>query len=73
MRALAALPPGSSLTRGSPTPGGAQFILRYRGRTQTALQGGIIPRARPAVRLLDDLINGIGVRQTTRERATHKY
>ncbi len=72
-RALAALPPGSSLTRGSTTPGGAQFILRYRGRTQTALQGGIIPRARPAVRLLDDLIDGIGIRQTTRERATHKY
>ena len=72
-RALAALPPGSSLTRGSPPPGGAQFILRYGGRTQTALEGGIIPRARPAVRLLDDLINGIGVRETTRERATHKY
>ena len=32
-----------------------------------------MPRARPAVKLLDGLINGIGVRATTRERATHTY
>lgn len=72
-RALAALPAGDSLTRGNPPPLSTQFILRYRGRTQTAREGGIVPRARPAVRLLDGLINGIGIRATTRERATHKY
>ena len=73
-RALAALPPGSSLTRGSPPPGGAQFILRHRGRTQTARRRAGSSRERgPRCRLLDDLINGIGIRQTTRERATHTY
>jgi putative hemolysin len=72
-RALARLPAGSSLTRGSPPPGGTQFILRYRGRTQTAREGGIVPRARAAVKLLDGLINGVGIRQTTRDRATHTY
>ena len=72
-RALAALPAGESLTRGSPPAGGTQFILRYRGRTQTAREGGIVPRARDAVELLDGLINGVGVRRTTRERATHTY
>ena len=73
-RALAALPrTGDSLTRGSPPPGGTQFLIRYRGRTLTAREGGIVPRARSAVALLDGLINGIGVRATTRERATHKY
>jgi hypothetical protein len=72
-RALAALPAGESLTRGNPPPLSTQFILRYRGRTQTARQGGIVPRARPAVKLLDGLINGIGIRQTTRDRATHTY
>ena len=72
-RALAALPAGDSLTRGNPPPLSTQFILRYRGRTQTAREGGIVPRARPAVKLLDGLINGVGIRATTRERATHTY
>ena len=71
--ALARLPAGSSLTRGSPPPLSTQFILRYSGRTQTAREGGIVPRARPAVKLLDGLINGIGIRATTRERATNTY
>jgi hypothetical protein len=69
--ALAALPPGSTLTRGSPPPGGATYLLRYRGRTQTARQGAIVQAARPAVKLLDGFIDGIGVRRTTRETATN--
>ena len=65
--ALARLPrSGSTLTRGSPPPGGAQYLVRYRGRTQTARQGGVVPAARPAVRLLDGFIDGIGVRAPTR-------
>jgi hypothetical protein len=63
-RALARLPrTGSTLTRGIPRPGGAQYLVRYRGRTQTAREGGVVPAARPAVRLLDGFIDGIGVRE----------
>ena len=62
---------GSTLTRGSPPPGGAQYLLRYRGRTFTAREGGVVPRARPAVRILDGFIDGVGVRKVTRENATH--
>jgi hypothetical protein len=69
--ALAQLPrSGSSLTEGSPPPGGAQYLLRYRGRTLTARAGGVVVEARPAVRILDGLIDGIGVRRVTRENAT---
>jgi hypothetical protein len=69
--ALARLPrSGSSLTEGSPPPGGAQYLLRYRGRTLTARAGGVVVEARPAVRILDGLIDGIGVRRVTRENAT---
>src|SRR5215207_6243499 len=70
-RALAGLPGGDTLTRGSPPPGGAQYLVRYRGRTQTGRQGAIAPAARPAVKLLDGFIDGIGVRRTTRESATN--
>ena len=70
-RALAALPGGATLTRGSPPPGGAQYIVRYRGRTQTGREGAIHPAARPAVKLLDGFIDGIGVRRATRETATN--
>jgi len=70
--ALARLPrAGSTLTRGSPPPGGAQYVVRYRGRTQTAREGGVVAEARPAVRLLDGFIDGIGVRSPTRETATN--
>ena len=69
--ALAKLPDGDTLTRGSPAPGGAQYLVRYRGRTQTGRQGAIVPAARPAVELLDGFIDGIGVRRTTRENATN--
>ena len=70
--ALAKLPrSGSTLTRGSPPPGGAQYLLRYRGRTFTARAGGVVARARPAVRILDGFIDGIGVRRVTRESATN--
>jgi hypothetical protein len=70
--ALAKLPrSGSTLTRGSPPPGGAQYLLRYRGRTFTAREGGVVARARPAVRILDGFIDGIGVRRVTRESATN--
>jgi hypothetical protein len=69
--ALAGLPErGASLTRGSPPPGGAQYLLRYRGRTLTGRQGGIARPARPAVRVLDGYLDGIGVRRVTRDRAT---
>jgi hypothetical protein len=71
-RALARLPrAGGTLTRGSPQPGGAQYLVRYRGRTLTGRQGAIAPAARPAVKLLDGFIDGIGVRRTTRESATN--
>jgi hypothetical protein len=70
-RALAGLPRGgSTLTRGSPPPGGANYLLRIRGRTLTGRAGAIAPRARPAVKLLDGFIDGIGVREYTREHAT---
>jgi hypothetical protein len=70
-RALARLPErGSSITTGTPMPGGANYLLRYRGRTLTGRQGGIDPRARPTVRVLDGFIDGIGVRRYTRENAT---
>jgi hypothetical protein len=70
-RALAALPRGSTLSRGRPAPGGAQYLLRYRGRTQTGRQGAIAPSARAAVKLLDGFIDGIGVRRTTSESSTN--
>jgi len=70
--ALARLPrSGSTLTRGSPPPGGAQYLLRYRGRTFTAREGGVVRAARPAVRILDGFIDGIGVRRVTRESSTN--
>ena len=70
--ALARLPrSGSTLTQGSPPPGGAQYLLRHRGRTFTAREGGVVPAARPAVRILDGFIDGVGVRKVTRESATH--
>jgi hypothetical protein len=69
--ALARLPrSGGSLTEGSPPPGGAQYLLRFGGRTFTAREGGVVAEARPAVRILDGLIDGIGVRRVTRENAT---
>ena len=51
----------------------AGLLIRYRGRTLTGRRGGIVPAARPAVQRLDGLINGIGIRSTTRERSTHEY
>ena len=68
--ALARLP-SDTLDRGSAPPGGATYILRYHGRTLAGRDGAIVPAARPAVRLLDGYINGIGVRPPTRETATH--
>jgi hypothetical protein len=68
-RALAKLPRGGSLGVGP--VGGAQFLMRYRGRTLTGRAGGIKPGAKPAVTVLDNLIDGIGVAETTRENQTH--
>ena len=66
--ALARLPrDGSTLTTGSPPPGGANYLLRYRGRTFTAREGGVVPAARPAVRILDGFIDGVGVRNRVSE------
>ena len=66
--ALARLPrDGSTLTTGSPPPGGANYLLRYRGPTFTAREGGVVPAARPAVRILDGFIDGIGVRNRVSE------
>jgi hypothetical protein len=68
-RALARLPREDSLGIGK--PGGAQYLMRYDGRTLTGLAGGIKPAAKPAVKVLDNLIDGIGVAKTTHETATH--
>jgi hypothetical protein len=71
-RALAKLPPrASSITRGTPPPGGAQYLMRYKGRTLTGRAGAIDPAARPAVKLLDELIDGVGVAKVTRTNQTH--
>ncbi len=70
-RALSRLPGGSSLTRGSPPPGGAQYLLRYRGRTLTGRAGGIAASARPAVRLLDGIIDGGSIAKKRLVAQTH--
>ena len=70
-RAVRKLPRGSSFTRGSPPPGGAQYLIRYHGRTLTGRQGAVAPEARPAVRQLDRHLQGRGVRTVSRTRATH--
>ena len=51
--------------------GSARLEKRYGGRTFTAREGGVVPAARPAVRILDGFIDGVGVRKVTRESATH--
>ena len=71
-RDLERLPEGSSVTRGTPPAGGAQYLLRLDGRTVTGRQGAIAPAARPAVRRLDGYIDGIGVRQVETDAATHR-
>ena len=70
-RALAKLPATDSITRGTPPPGTANYLLRYKGRTWTGRAGAIAPSARPAVRLLDGIIDAKGVVRTTRTRQTH--
>ena len=70
--ALARLPRSGTLERGTPDPGGANYLMRYRGETLTGRQGAISPRARPAVELLDGFIDGTGVKRATRENATHE-
>jgi hypothetical protein len=69
---LARLPGGATLTRGSPPPGGANYLLRLHGRTITARQGAIAPAARPAIRRLDGYIDGIGVREIKTRTRTHR-
>jgi hypothetical protein len=68
-RALAKLPRGDSL--GAGPRGGAQYLMRYGSRTLTGSAGGISPRAKPAVKLLEGLLDGSGVARTTRENQTH--
>jgi len=70
-RALARLPGGSTMTRGSPPPGGAQYLLRLQGRTLTGRAGGIAAPARPAVALLDGVIDGHGVAGSKLVTQTH--
>lgn len=70
-RALTKLPDGDTLTSGTPTPNGANYLLRYEGRTWTGRAGAIAPSARLAVKLLDGIIDGEGVVKTTRTRQTH--
>jgi len=69
--ALARLPRSGTLERGTPDPGGAIYLMRYRGGTLTGRQGAISPRARPAVELLDGFIDGSGVKRATRETSTN--
>jgi hypothetical protein len=69
-RVLAQLPSRDSLARGTPPPGGAVYIMRYRGRTLAGRAGAIAPAARPAVELLDHFIDGEDVK-VTRTRQTH--
>lgn len=68
-RALAKLPRGGSLGVG--TPPGTQYLMRYDGRTLTGLDGGIKPAAKPAVKVLDNLIDGIGVAKSKLVAQTH--
>jgi hypothetical protein len=68
-RALHGLPARSSLGMGP--VGNAQYLLRFDGRTMTGRLGGISRRARPAVKVLDGLLDGIGVAETTRQNQTH--
>jgi hypothetical protein len=70
-RALGRLPHSSTITRGSPLRGGAQYLLRLDGRTITGRAGGIAPAARPAVRMLDGYIDGVGVTQGKTAVRTH--
>lgn len=70
-RALAKLPSDGTITRGSPPPGGANYLIRFDGHTVTGRAGGIEPAARPAVRLLEGLIDGVGVAKVTRTNQTH--
>jgi hypothetical protein len=70
-RELSRLPRGGTLERGAPPALGANYLMRYHGRTLTGRAGGIAPAARPAVRRLDGYIDGIGVGKPTRESATH--
>jgi len=71
-RDLTRLPSGGSLTRGSPPPGGAQYLLRVGDRTLTGREGGIAPAARPLVRRLDGYIDGIGVHAVKTTTSTHR-
>jgi hypothetical protein len=70
-RALKTFPKGSSMTVGSPPPGGAQYILRLHGRAVAGRAGGIAPAARPAVKLLDGYIDGVGVVRVKTDEQTH--
>jgi hypothetical protein len=70
-RALKQLPRGSNMTTGSPPPGGAQYLLRLHGHTLVGRAGGIAPAARPAVKILDGYIDGIGVVKVAKDKQTH--
>jgi hypothetical protein len=70
-RALATLPHGHKLESGPPPPpGGAQFLMRFKGRTLVGRRGAIAPRARPATQLLSDFLDGIGVVRTRKDIQT---
>ena len=68
-QALRRLPQASTMTCGSPPPGGAQYLLRIDGHAITGRAGGIAPRARAAVKVLNGYIDGIGV---SRSRPTSR-
>jgi hypothetical protein len=71
-RGLARLPAGGTLTRGSPPSGGANYLLRFDGRTLTGRDGGIVASGKPVVRRLEGYIDGIGVRPVKTDVATHR-
>jgi hypothetical protein len=70
-RALRTVPAGSSMTVGSPPPGGAQYLLRMHGHAIVGRAGGIARAARPAVKLLNGYIDGIGVVRVKQDEQTH--
>ena len=70
-RALAEVPPGSSLTRGSPPPGGAQYLLRSPGPDADRPRRRDRRRRAARVTLLDGVIDGGSIASSKLIAQTH--